>query len=123
MAASRGQLGPGTSISPASSATPASTVTRVERPGQRAVALGQPLGRARARVDLEEAAVHGQAHDVAVGLLDLELAGHHVADERRVAVEHGEVALGGGQDDRAGAPGEERLLGRDDLHAEDAVGH
>ena len=66
----------------------------------------------------------GQAHQHAVGLLDLELAGHDVAHERRVSVEHGEGTFGGGQHHRARTAGQERLLGRDDLEAEDVVvGH
>ncbi len=91
--------------------------------GQGSVALGQALRSARARVDLEEPAVHGQAHRFPVGLLDLELARHHVADERRVAVEHGQVSVGGGEDHRARTAREEGLLWRDDLDAEDTVGH
>ena len=67
--------------------------------------------------------MHGQADQGAVGLLDPHLAGHDVAHQRRVAVEHGQGAVGGRQDDRRGAAGEKGLLGRDDLDAEDAVGH
>ena len=43
-------------------------------PGQRPVALGQALGRAGAGVDLDEAAVHGQAELRAVGQVDLDQA-------------------------------------------------
>ena len=67
--------------------------------------------------------MHGQPQLGAVGHVDPHLAGHHVAHQRRVPVEHGERAVGGGQDHRHRAAGEQGLLGRDDLHAEDAVGH
>ena len=67
--------------------------------------------------------MHGQAHQGPVGLLDLHLTGHHVAHQRRVAVKHRERALRGGEHDGRGAAGQEGLLGRDDLHAEDTVGH
>ncbi len=92
-------------------------------PRQRPVPLGEARRSLRARVDLHEPSVHGEPGQGAVGLLDPHLAGHDVADQRRVAVEHREGALGGRQDDRGGTAGEQGLLGRDDLHAEDAVGH
>ena len=58
-----------------------------------------------------------------VGQIHLDQAGDHVADEGGVPVEHGERAFGRRQDDRGGPAGDEGLLGRDDLHAEDVVGH
>ena len=67
--------------------------------------------------------MHGQTHEGPFGLLDLHLAVHDIAHQGRVAVEHGEGPFGGGQHDRGRATGEEGLFGRDDLHAEDAVGH
>ena len=67
--------------------------------------------------------MHRQEHQGPLRLLDLHLAVHHVAHQRRVAVENGEVPLGGGQHDGGRTTGEEGLFGRDDLHAKDAVGH
>ena len=67
--------------------------------------------------------MHRQAHQGALRLLDLHLAVHDVAHQRSVAVEDREGPFRGGQHDRGRAAGEEGLLGRDDLHAEDTVGH
>ena len=64
-----------------------------------------------------------QADQRALRLLDLDLAVHHIAHQGCMAVEDREGPLRGGQHDRGGAPGEEGLFRRDDLHAEDAVGH
>ena len=91
--------------------------------GQRAIALGQAVGGPWARVDLQEPAVHGQAHQGALRLLDLHLAMDDVTDQRSVAVENREGTFRRGQHDRRRAAGEEGLLGCDDLHTEDTFGH
>ncbi len=67
--------------------------------------------------------MHRQPDERAFSLLDLHLALRDIAHQGGVAVEDREVPLRGGQHDRGRTAGEEGLFGRDDLHAEDAVGH
>ena len=80
-------------MSSARSATPSSSVDPRGQAGERALAAAlDAVGGVRAGVDLDEPAVH---RDVQRGLLvplDLHLARHDVADERRVPGQHGEAA-------------------------------